>query len=333
MKKRAIGIAGVFATPFALYLLFSVLSSGFGLHSLSIVVSQSMIPTMMGFGMAVTMVSGLMDFSIGARVIFAATVSAIGAQYFGIAGFLAGALLGGIIGAAVLAALYRILRIPSLVVSFGFVILIEVATYKLSTYFGNIGNIRVPKEVYSIAIFPYNLLWVAGAAVICYMALYRTKTGIQLVAVGNNEELAGSVGISTKALKTKAYLLSGLFCTIGGILQISYSGSITVMVNMQSISMIFKPMMGVMMAVFALRRLWNNIPVAILIAEICIAIIFNGLIAVGFPDSVQNIALGIFLYIVLAVSENTPRILEASRRAGVRKRHRPADSACPTGNS
>ena len=84
-----------------------------------------MIPTAMGMGMATIMMSGLMDFSAGCRVLFAATAGYILHMRFGLVGFVLGCFIGAFIISLVLALLYRYLRIPSMVVSLGVVLLAE----------------------------------------------------------------------------------------------------------------------------------------------------------------------------------------------------------------
>lgn len=50
MNKNVLNIIKLISLPIILYLFFSISASGFGMHSLPIVVSQSMIPTIMGLG-------------------------------------------------------------------------------------------------------------------------------------------------------------------------------------------------------------------------------------------------------------------------------------------
>jgi ribose transport system permease protein len=58
-----------------------------------------------------------------------------------------------------------------------------------------------------------------------------------------------------------------------------------------------------------LIKLIDNLAFAILVGELSISIIFNGFIALGLTDSVQNIVLGIFLIVVMAISANA-RLVE-----------------------
>jgi ribose transport system permease protein len=55
------------------------------------------------------------------------------------------------------------------------------------------------------------------------------------------------------------------------------------------------------------------------VGELVIQTVFNGFIALGLTDSIQNIILGFFLLVVMGVSENSSRVTEMMRRNKVRK--------------
>jgi len=304
MKKRMINIAGLFALPVVLFLFFSLVTEGFGIHSISIIISQCMIPTVIGFAMCTVINAGLMDFSPGARVVCGAVVGGLLSSNFGIAGLIVGCFAGGFIGAAVLGLLYRYLKIPSMVISLGVVLIFEVLGAKVS---GSSGYVKIPNTISKVGSYPMNLVLTIIAGFILYIVFYQTKVGFQIKAVGNDEKMAKSMGVKTDKVKIYAYLISGIFCGFGAILQICYSGSVTSTIGMVTMSMVFKPMMGVLIGL-QLVRLVDNLPLLIFIGELIIAIVFNGFIAMGLPDSVQNIVLGMFLLAVLGVSANSDSI-------------------------
>ncbi|MCU6735801.1 ABC transporter permease [Diplocloster agilis] len=317
MKKRVLGITGVFLLPVALYFLFCFIAPNFGSHTLPIILSQAMIPTAMGMGMATIMMSGLMDFSAGCRVLFAATAGYILHMRFGLVGFVLGCFIGAFIISLVLALLYRYLRIPSMVVSLGVVLLAEAVTYWLSQRTGGSGFMTVSEEIYKIGSYPYNIILTIAAGIIFYIIAYQTKIGCQIQAAGDNEILVLNMGVDSAKIKFQAYLLSAVFIGFAAILQMSYAGSITLQTNMTTVEMVFKPMMGVMVGM-VLVKLWDVLPLMILAGELIISILFNGLIAMGLTDDIQNIVLGAFLLIVMGTSNNYGKFLEMSRRRKVR---------------
>lgn len=318
MKKKVISCAGIFALPAVLFLFFSLVCDGFGLHTLQIVISQSIIPTILGLAMALVMLCGLMDFSAGARVILGSAVGALLAPRFGVAGFLAGCILGAFAGGLLIAFLYRFLRIPSMVVSMGVVLVMEVVSYKLAELGGLTGAVKISSEIAALGGWPKNLFIIIIAAVIYYLIQYKTSTGCRIMACGNDEVMLKNMGVNTGRLKFTAFALSGIFCAFGAVVQSCYSGQVTVAIGMVSMSMVFKPMMGVLIGM-QLLKLVDNMPLMIFLGELTIAIIFNGFIALGLTDNLQNIVLGVFLLVVLGISGNTGNIAEFRRKRAVRR--------------
>lgn len=317
MKKRVLGIIGVFTLPILLYFLFYLLAPNFGFHTFPIILSQAMIPTALGLGMATIMMCGLMDFSSGCRVIFAVTTGYILSLQFGVVGFVIGCFIGAFVISLLLALLYRYLKIPSMVVSLGVVLFAEAFTYWLSQRVGGSGYMAVGAEIYKIGSYPNNIILTVFAGILYYLIVYQTKNGGQIRAVGDNEILVNGMGVDSAKIKFRAYLISAIFIGIGGILQMSYAGSITLQTGMTTVQIVFKPMMGVMVGM-ELVRLWDVLPLMIFIGELIISIIFNGLIAMGVTDDVQNIVLGVFLLIVMGVSNNAGSFAEMRRKQKVR---------------
>lgn len=310
MKLQILKIAGIAFLPVLLFVIFSNSAEGFGSHSISIILSQSMIPAILGFAMAMTMRIGHYDFSPGARMVFAAVFGGILEHSLGFPGLIIGCIAGGLLGGLIMATLYRTLRIPAMVVSLGVILIFEVVAAKIA---GGTGYIEISpaSTVWGGQIFAYIVLLIA--AVLFYIVLYNTKIGCHLQAIGNDEKMVKNIGMNTEKVKFIAYIFTGLFCGLAAILQIRYSGTITSQIGMVSMSMMFKPMIGVVIGV-QLSQIIKNLPLLILIGEISIAIIFNGFIAMGLTDTTQNIVLGLFLIIIMSISESGDRIRELFAR-------------------
>ncbi|MFR8317678.1 MAG: ABC transporter permease [Catenibacillus sp.] len=300
MSNKIWKIAGVFVIPVLLFIIFWILAPGFGLHSLYVIVSQSVIPVIMGLGMAFGMAAGIFDLSTGSRVIVCAAFGGFLSQYFGLAGLIAGSLIAGLLVGAVMGLCHNLFRIPSLVLSLGFVMLLEVLTY---TVMGSHSFIQISGDIAFLGKAPYNYMVCLVMMIIFYMIYYRTQFCYHVRVVGNNELLAKNMGIKPGRINFGCYLVGGIFLGVVGVLQISYSNSVTGAINMSSLSMVFQPMMGVMIGM-ELLALIDNLALNILIGELCISIIFTGLIALGLPSTMQDVILGLFMIIVMAVSAN-----------------------------
>lgn len=290
----------VIALPVVLFVLFSLLAPGFGLNSLTLVLRQALIPTVMGISMAFEMTSGIFDLCVGTRVILAATVGGVLGNLMGIPGVIIGCLIGGMIPATVMGWLHNLLRLPSLVLSLGFVMVLEIVT---SAIMGHSGQVSVAPAIAILGKSPWCFIITLACVVVFYALYYHTKFSYHVRVVGNNELLARNMGISIKRTNFLCFFVGGIFVGIVGILQLCYSNSVSASIQMGSMSLVFKPMMGVMIAQ-ELLKLYDNFALNILAGEVCISIIFNGLIALGLPATMQDVVLGVFMLLVMAVSAN-----------------------------
>lgn len=318
MNKKLTKVIGVCLLPFLVFFAFFFLADGFGFHTIPIILSQSMIPTVLGLAMACIMPAGLMDFSPGARLLLGGIIGGLMGNAFGVAGLIIGAFIGAMTGGIVIALLYRYLRIPSMVVSLGVVLVMEALSDRVATWIGGSSTVHIPGALAVLANYPRNVIITLIACLFFYYISYKTKLGCLINATGNDEAMLRSMGTNIDNVKFKAFLLSGLFCFAGAMMQICYSGTVQAVVNMGTMTMVFKPMMGVLIAM-QLIKIYDNMPLMVLIGEIVIQIVFNGFIAMGWTDNIQNIVLGIFLLVVMGVSENTGRMAEARRKSAVRR--------------
>lgn len=310
MNKNVLNLVKLIILPIILYVIFSVCASGFGLHSLPIVVSQSMIPTMMGLGLYLMLEVGIMDLSMGSRTIFAAIIGGILAQNYGAVGLIAGCIIGGMTAAIVMAVLYRVMKIPGMVVSLGIILIFEVAGAKLA---GSSGYLRISESEYFVGSYPVNIILVFAASVFAFFLYYRTRIGSHITAVGNDEKMCKNVGINADRVKFTAIVLTGIFGSLSGLLYICYSGSITATTDMASLSMTFKPIMCVILGRY-MKKYIECMPLLIFVGGISITIIFNGFIALGFSDAIQDIVLGLFLIVILGFNVITDSLAGLRRR-------------------
>lgn len=313
MKNKVIKIAGVFAVPVILFLIFTIAAPGFGLNSMQVIVSQSVIPIIMGYSMAFGMAAGLFDLSTGPRVILAASIGGFLSAYMGIAGLIIGSLIGGIVVGVGMGIAFNKLRIPSMVLSLGALMLLEIFAY---AFLGRNAFLQITPQLAILGKTPYNIIICGIMAVIFYILYYRTKFSYQVRIIGNNELLAKNMGINPKKINFWCWTIGGIFVGVVGILQISYSNSVSGALDMSSLSMVFKPMMGVMVGM-ELLALIDNLALNIVIGELCISIIFTGLIALGLPATMQDVVLGLFMIVVMAVSANrgTIRVFKHKKRS------------------
>lgn len=276
-----------------------------------------MLPLVMGYGLAFCMMAQIFDLSVGSKVILSAAVGGILCTKFGLGlpGLIIGSVASGVLFGAFMGYIHNLLRIPSLVLSLGTVMLVEVLS---NVVVGKQAFLQISSSASILGKAPNNIILSAALGVVCLLIYYNTKFSYHVSMVGSNEILAKNMGISPKKINFLCYTLAGFFYGFAAVLQISYSGAVSTALGMKSLNMVFQPVIGVLIGI-EMMSIIDNLLFNIFIGELCISIIFNGLIAMGISSTMQDVTLGVFIILVMAVSGNKERIRDMIRRHKVRR--------------
>lgn len=319
---REIGnLAKAFAIPVALYLLLLILI-GNRVGSWNTVVTilvLTVVPTIAAYGVSFGFASGIMDFSVGSLMIITGMCASVVGHYWGFPGMLLTAILVAVLLDLFVGGLFAVLKIPSIVVSLGALMIFEIIGNFLSGKFLSISSelstgqyVKAPADLTFLGAPPFNFIILAVVALLYYVLYYRTKFSTQARMVGSDELISRNIGINPMKVKFTTFLVGGVFLGIAAMLSACYSSAVGYKVEMNSLSMVFKPMMAVIIGM-SLERL-VKMPVGIFIGSLCISIIFTGIIALGWPDSLQNVILGVFMLVVLAFPTIRKRLDDFNRR-------------------
>jgi len=214
---------GVLAALLALVILFSFLSPHFlNTNNIFTVLSQVSIIAIMAFGMTFVLMIGEIDLSVGSIAALSGLVLGLSLTW-GLNGPLAilvtlivGALAGlanGLISAR--------LRIPTFIVTVATMGIFRGIGYATTdakpvgvddSFILLLGN----KKLFDI--IPVPVIIVAVLLVFSHILLSKTKFGRRAKMVGGNKTAAEYVGINTKSLQTKIFIISGVAAAISGIL-------------------------------------------------------------------------------------------------------------------
>ncbi|RKP57063.1 ABC transporter permease [Cohnella endophytica] len=144
--------------------------------------------------------------------------------------------------------------------------------------------------------FPVVLMVVAVAAV--HVFFKYTRWGRQMIMTGGNEEAARLSGVKVKKIRMYAYVASGIFASIGGILFASRIGSGQIDAGapmlMESVAAVF-----VGYSVFAAGR--PNI-IGTFFGAILMGVLVNGLTMMNVKYYQTDIVKGLVLIVALAVT-------------------------------
>ncbi len=302
VKKRlrgpTYGICLLLLMAAGIYLIFKLLTpSNFGsLTNLSSYAQQSIIQAVAACGFYYIMVMGLFDFSLGSNIILSAIVGTVLSQHFGYIGLILGAMICGTLIGFINGFIYVKLKIPSMIVTVGLMLLYECIAVFVSG--GKLLALAKPYQAFSQA--PWNFVLAIFAFCLAWFILKYSKLGTYSYAIGSDETVAGNMGINVDKYKVIAFTVFGLFVGLMSILAISYGSSIQAETGMGSSARNFTPVMGCFFGL-AFKQYGCPIP-AIVIGEFIIYLMLNGLLALGVPSTIQNVIIGATLLLIVAVT-------------------------------
>lgn len=299
-KNRGTGFGVTMLLIFAvtIYLVFKILTpDNFGsLANISSYAQQCIIQATAACGFYFIMVMGLFDFSLGSNIILSAIVGSICASAAGYPGLILGAVICGALIGFINGIIYIRLKIPSIIVTVGMMMLYECIASVISK-----GKLMgVGRGLQAFASAPWNYILAILAFVLAVVILRYTKIGTYTYAIGSNEPVAKNMGIQVDKYKVLAFAIYGVFVGLMSILTISYGSSIQAETGMASGGRNYIPVMGCFFGM-AFKR--YNCPItAIVVGEFIIYMMLNGLLALGVPSTIQNVIVGAILLLIVAVT-------------------------------
>ncbi len=317
MKRFLINTLKVIMLPVIVYLIFLVIcferfSNWNCIYTIFI---QTIIPTITAYAIAYGNICGVFDFTIGSRLVISGVIGGLLAAQYGFAGMILGAIISAIVVGIITGVLNWWLKIPSLVLTMGLAMVFEIIGSKLA---GHYGFVQIDNKYAIFGSSPNIVIIFLLSAVLFYFVFNHTVFSFHMRAVGSNEAVAKNSGIKTDLVKCKSFVYGSLFIGIAAILTLSQSGSVGAQTSLGSVTIMFKPLISVLLAL-VLQRICD-LTIGIFIAQFTLNIIFIGLIAVGLPDTFQNVVLGFFLLVVMILFENSGRIEELKEKRAARQK-------------
>lgn len=219
------------------------------------------------------------------------------------AGLLLGALLASVVIALATGLLNWVCKIPSLILTMALTMIFEILGKNIA---GKFSFVSIDYKYAALGSAPYIVIVLLVSAVLFYMVFNYTKFSYHMRAIGSNETVSKNAGINVQAVKVQCFVWGSLFVAIAAVLTISQSGSMGAQTNLGSATLLFKPLMGIIIAV-VLQPICN-MTIGIFISQFTLNTIFIGLIAAGLPDTFQNIFLGVFLLAVMIFTNNVENV-------------------------
>lgn len=300
---RYYGVGLLFLLAFLFWAFFKVLTpDNFGsFNNMTFYFQSSIIYSVGGCGFYFLVTMGMFDFSIGANVILSAIVGVVLSKQFGYAGLLIGCVVTGFIIGFLNGFLYVKLKIPSMIVTVGLMLIYESVAYFVAG--GEKQSLSSDLRAFGKA--PANILLALAFFLLAHLILKYTKMGTYVHAIGSNENMAKNMGININIYKVLGFIILHVFVGVMAILSVSYGTSMTAITGMGSMARNFTPLMGCFFGV-AFRKYCSPI-LAIVIGSFIISIIFNGFVALGAPTTIQNLITGAALLFIVSASLRSPK--------------------------
>ncbi|MCC6103091.1 MAG: ABC transporter permease [Atopobiaceae bacterium] len=247
-------------------------------------------------GFYFVVVQGLFDFSIGSMIILSELMSIAFIPQAGWFSVIVIPVLTGFVLGLVNGLVFKMLRIPSMIVTVGMSLIYEA----LSVWASGINGTTLQSEFSIFGSYPWNLVFALACFFVTGFIIKYTKIGTYSNAIGSNELTAKNMGVNVDKYKVIALTLTGTFCGAMAVLYLGYGTAQTPQTGMLSQSLNFLPLMGVFFGI-AFKRYGHPI-VAIVIGEFMVSMMLAGFIAIGVSTTVNQIVTGITVLLILALT-------------------------------
>jgi ribose transport system permease protein len=288
-------------------LVFASQAPGFlsGGNLKSLVLNNFVLLAIVAIGMTYAVAAGGIDLSVGTALDFASfsfVVLLNGGHGWAVAatGALVAALLVGVVNAGLIAGL----RISPFLATLG-TLFIGTSAQQLLSDGGQPIYISQGVKPELIGLTP--LLIVLGLALFYGLVLARGRLGRELLAQGIQPLLAYYSGLSVQRIVTVVALATALACGVAGVL---LSSTVSAYVPLSGNAFLLNAIGAVFIGTTLSRQGRANVP-GTLLGVLFINVIANGLLLIGWNFYWQQVATGVLIFVVLAFSFASRRLLES----------------------
>ena len=280
--------------------LFNIISGGRFLarENFLIVLSHIVYPAFTAWGLSFFFACGYTDMSIGSVVVLAAFASNIFGNRYGYVGVVIPGIVVGTLLVFINFNIFAYTKIPSWIASISLAMIYEAFGFFLKTNNSTKLLVTTPldRSYRGIGQLPLSVILLVVGFILVYIIYNRTTIGLNIRAIGGNKDVSKAMGVDVNKTLLWVGIISGLFIGAAAVVQLSYSGTLTVKTGLTSMSMIFQPLAILLLA--QILQKWINITIAIPICSLIIYSIFNLLTILRVPSgTLQEACLGAFLII------------------------------------
>lgn len=295
-QKKRMRTAIPFLAILVIFVLFKILQpERFGTaHSINVLIQQTLMQSIIGCGLYFLNEMGIFDMTLGANMIISAMIACKMSEIMGMPGLILGGILTGMLIAFIGSLFMTRLKINPMIISVGLIIIYEAISTMLTQ---GAYALQIAPQYRVFGKTPGNIIISIGVLAISAFVAKYTKFGLYINAIGANQNIASSMGINVMKFKSYAFLYAGVCAGIMGIVNLCYSNSMGAASGLSSASAIFTPLMACMFA-GAYKKYLNPI-LALVLGNLFMSLVANGLLTNGLESSLQNVFIGIMLLILV----------------------------------
>lgn len=300
-RKQKIVFAAIFIVVFAAIMVaFHIISGGNFISgtNMTVILSHALWPTFAAWAYCFLFASGYTDMSVGGVLVLGSVASCVFGNWFGYPGVLLGGLVVGTVLIFINFNIFAFTKIPSWIASICLALIYEAIAFalKMGEVTKPLVDTELSRDYRLLGKLPWSLIIVLVGLVVVYYIYNRTTIGINIRAIGGNENVSRALGISVTKTLLGIGLICGILVGIACFMQESYSGRVTVKTGLTSINMVLQPMAIYLLAKVLEKKM--NIIIATPICSFIIYAVFNMLTKLGVPSgTLQETVLGIFIII------------------------------------
>ena len=253
----------------------------------------------MVIGMALVVFLGEIDLSVGSVMALATTLSVLLQNYGVVVGVFAG-LSGGLIAGLVNGVLITKLKLPSIAVTLGTMILINGVVFALTgehTIAGSNSSFLLISQTQIFGI-PLPIIFFVVLVAVFEVIIQKSLFGRNVFAVGGNATASRLFGIKVERVRISCFALSGFLSGVAGVL---LAGKInTASGNLGGSGTLILVITAVLLGGISLRGGEGSVTRAIE-GILLLMILNNGMVLMRISSFVQDVIRGSLLILVLAI--------------------------------
>ncbi len=307
------------AIPATLFLLsMAFFPQHINLKILSVLLLQAIPTAILAWGVCFEIKINIWDFSVGSVILLAGIFAGNLANHFhfGVVGVVLLCMAAGVLGSLFTGLVFRYLRIPSIIVSIGIMLILESFS---GLIFGGHG-VMVSSDIFIVARFPFNLIIGFAAFGLAYYLFNFRRFGFHVRAVGNGISIAQLNGIDIDRTRLLCFAVTGLFAGMFAFMQLGGAGVMKAQSNMTTMGVVLDAIICACIAL-SLERVTNLI-IGVYIGSITIQIIKIAILVSGFPSMFQQVIIALFLLFFMGLSSRMDLIRKTVSTVQKKLQHR-----------